>query len=95
MSGLKLVEDMEDSPSDASISSNSSDSAASPTSSVSDMASVIVNNEYLYDYEDTEPIASEQERAEYRHQVEDEDEEERLLHSRFNGESEVHSWYDY
>ena len=45
------------------------------------------------DYEDLEPVATEEEAAAYRRERVQEEEQEEMLRDRFEGRSEISSWY--
>lgn len=74
--------------------SSASNSEFSDSLSVSELTSESEQGVELstYDYEDLEPVANEEERAEYQREVEEEEEEQTMLLNRFQGNSEVGSW---
>ena len=81
---------MSDSEVSSSFNSNFSDSL-----SVSDLTSESEQDveSLSYDYEDLEPVATEEERAEHQLEVQHEEEQQTMLQNRFEGNSEVSSWY--
>jgi len=61
--------------------------------SISNQDSSTINSEILDSVLDEEPIATEQEIAEYQQQVDEELEQQQMLQDRFDRKSELRSWY--
>lgn len=52
-----------------------------------------VDFDFLLNDDDVEPIANEQEEADYREELAREEEEEQMLTRRYSGEVEIETWY--
>ena len=75
------------------MSDYSGDSSREQSSEASEDSFVSANEDFLPYDENIEPIATEQEAAEYREQVAQEEDEEEILWSRFSGEEDVQNWF--
>ena len=71
----------------------SAGSSPRTTSEASEGSFVLASEDFLPFDENVEPIATEQELAEYREQVAQEEEEDEILWSRFSGKEDVENWF--
>jgi hypothetical protein len=74
-------------------SSSSSDVSKSRSASESISDSDLEETPFSNYFEDCEPVATEEERAEYERRIEEEDEQQAMLNKHFEGEDVVFSWY--
>ena len=79
--------------SEVEMSDYSGESSGEQSSEASEDSFVSAGGDFLPYDENVEPIATEQEAAEYHEQVAQEEEEEEILWSRFSGEEDVQNWF--
>ena len=79
--------------SDYTKSSESSESSQEQSSEASEDSFVSAKEDFLPYDKNIEPIATEKEAPEYQEQIAQEEQEDKMLWSRFSGEEDVENWF--